>query len=184
MGGTQSGCWRDGSAVKNTHCFCRGPEFGSWPLHGAAPNPITLAPGWSNAPGFLGYLPHMYKYTPLKNNINFRRKPRCINTQYLLSYLLFFLTYIHVFQTTTMKTNPLNNKLYTQNGFFFQNFLMLILLKNLRIKTVQQGRIVTYLHSASEKLVYNCELKGNGLQFTPQVPLQVLFSSQQLELPR
>lgn len=59
------------------------------------------------------------------------------------------------------------NKLYTQNGFFFQNCLMLISLKNLRIKTVQQGRIVTYLHSASENLVYNFEFKGNGLQFTP-----------------
>lgn len=84
-----------------------------------------------------------------------------------------------------MKTNPLNNKLYTQNGFFLPEFLNVDFIeKNLRIKTVQQGRIVTYLRSASEKLVYNCVWKGNGLQFTPQVPLQVLFSSQQLELPR
>lgn len=61
---------------------------------------------------------------------------------------------------------------------------MMISLKYLRIKTAQQGSIVTYLHSASEKLVYNFEFKGNGLQFTPQVPLKVPFSSQQLELPR
>jgi hypothetical protein len=35
--------WRDGSAVKNTDCFSRGPEFKSQQLHGGS-QPTMMRP--------------------------------------------------------------------------------------------------------------------------------------------
>lgn len=69
-------CWKNGSVVQSTCCFCRGPKFASQhPDHGSQPfiTPITRDPKLSSA--FCWKLAHMW-HIYIQANIYFKNQNR------------------------------------------------------------------------------------------------------------